>query len=98
MQGAVQAPTTRKRVMFDTMTELVRATERGLGIGLVPVPLATQRIRLGQLTRLFDHALPSTESYFLIHRNQDASNAEVIGFREWLLKELSPDVRRPLPG
>ncbi len=87
--GAVEPPRARKRVLFDTMTELVRATERGLGVGLIPIPLAVERIRLGQLTRLFNHALPSTESYFLLHRTEDASSAEVAGFREWLLKELS---------
>jgi LysR family glycine cleavage system transcriptional activator len=94
--GAVEPPAARKRVLFDTMTELVRATERGLGVGLIPVPLATQRIHLGQLTRLFDHALPCTESYFLLHRAEDASQAEVSGFREWLLKELSTEERELL--
>ena len=92
--GAVDPPTARKRVLFNTMTELVRATERGLGVGLIPVPLAVERILLGQLTQLFDHALPSAKSYFLLHRIEDASRAEVAGFREWLLKELSTDGRR----
>jgi LysR family transcriptional regulator, glycine cleavage system transcriptional activator len=91
--GAVESPTARKRVVFDTMTELVRATERGLGVGLIPVPLAIQRMHLGQLTRLFDHALTCAESYFLLHRAEDVSRAEVAGFREWLLKELSTEVR-----
>ncbi len=87
--GAVNPPMAHKRVLFDTMTELVRATERGLGVGLTPVPLAVERIHLGQLTRLFDHALPSVKSYFLLHRAEEASRAEVAGFREWLLKELA---------
>jgi LysR family transcriptional regulator, glycine cleavage system transcriptional activator len=87
--GAMDPPAARKRVVFDTMTELVRATERGLGVGLIPVPLAIQRVHLGQLTRLFDHALPCTESYYLLHRAEDASRAEVTGFREWVLNELS---------
>jgi LysR family transcriptional regulator, glycine cleavage system transcriptional activator len=94
--GAMERPTARKRVLFDTMTELVRATERGLGVGLIPIPLAVQRIHLGQLTRLFEHALPSAESYFLMHRVEDASRAEVAGFREWLIKELSTEVPRLL--
>lgn len=92
--GAVDPPIARKRLLFDTMTELVRATERGLGVGLIPVPLAVERIQLGQLTRLFDHALPSAKSYFLLHRTEDASRVEVAGFREWLLKELSTEGRR----
>jgi LysR family glycine cleavage system transcriptional activator len=89
--GAVDPPKARRRVLFDTMTELVRATERGLGVGLIPVPLAIERIHLGQLTRLFDHALPSANSYFLLHRTEDVSRAEVAAFREWLLKELSTE-------
>jgi LysR family glycine cleavage system transcriptional activator len=94
--GALGPPTVRKRVLFDTMTELVQATERGLGVGLVPVPLAFPRLRSKVLTRLFDHVLPSAESYFLLLRTADAARAEITGFRGWLLKELSTETRPPV--
>ncbi len=82
------APRPRKRISFDTMTELAQATERGVGVGLIPVPLAVERLRERSLLKVFDHPLETAESYFLLHGRDVGARTEIAAFREWLLHEI----------
>jgi LysR family glycine cleavage system transcriptional activator len=83
-----QLPRPRKQICFDTMTAMVRATERSAGIGLVPAPLADERFLTRSLVRLFQHELKTTDSYFLLYRAEVAVRPEIAAFRHWLLAEL----------
>jgi LysR family glycine cleavage system transcriptional activator len=82
-----------KRISFDTMTELVQAAERGVGIGLVPVPLAVERLRANSLSQVSDRILTSRDSYFMLYRAEVAARAEVTAFRDWMLRELEIAIR-----
>jgi LysR family glycine cleavage system transcriptional activator len=86
--AGVDAPRPRKRISFDTMTELVHAAERGAGVGLIPVPLAAGRLRARLLVRLFEQSLQTGESYFLLHRADGATRPEIGSVREWILSEV----------
>ncbi len=85
--AGVETPRPRKRVVFDTMTELVHAAERAMGIALIPVPLAVQRLRAQSLLKLFDHVLQVAESYYLLYRQDVAERPEVGAFRDWIIEE-----------
>jgi len=86
--AGAQLPPPRKRIHFNNMASLVRATERSAGVGLVSAPLSTERFRAKSLTRLFEHELDIHDSYFLVHRGEVAGRPEVIAFRKWILDEL----------
>jgi LysR family transcriptional regulator, glycine cleavage system transcriptional activator len=86
--AGLQMPRPRKRIAFNNMSSLVRATERSAGIGLIPGTLSAERFRAKSLTRLFDHEWTTEDSYFLVHRAEVAARPEVMAFRKWLLDEL----------
>jgi LysR family glycine cleavage system transcriptional activator len=91
----LQLPRPRKRIAFNNMSSLVRATERSAGIGLIPATLSTERFRAKSLTRLFDHEWETSDSYFLVHRGEVAARPEVVAFRKWILEELKTALDRP---
>jgi LysR family glycine cleavage system transcriptional activator len=72
---------------LDTMSAVIRAAEKGLGIALVPAALCARRFKSGRLTRLFDAQLTTHESYVLLARPQDARRAEVDELTLWILSE-----------
>jgi LysR family glycine cleavage system transcriptional activator len=84
----LQLPRPRKRIAFNNMSALVRATERSAGIGLIPAPLSAERFRAKSLMRLFDHEWTTEDSYYLVHRAEVAGRPEVVAFRQWILGEL----------
>jgi LysR family glycine cleavage system transcriptional activator len=96
--AGLQMPRPRKRIAFNNMSSLVRATERSAGIGLIPAPLSTERFRAKSLTRLFDHEWETEDSYFLVHRAEVAARPEVIAFRKWILDELQKAMKLPASG
>lgn len=80
-----------KLVRVDTMFAAAEAAEKGLGIALVSAPLGRQRFASGALVRLFAAELDGGESYFLLHRPEDATRREVLALKEWLLTEFRVD-------
>ena len=93
--AGLQMPRPRKRIAFNNMSSLVRATERSAGIGLIPGTLSAERFRAKSLTRLFEHEWTTEDSYFLVHRAEVAARPEVVAFRKWLLDELQTGVTVP---
>lgn len=85
--AGLEPPRPRKRVVFDTMTEMVHAAERAMGVALVPMPLGVERLRTQSLTRLFGHALQIAESYYLLYRQDASERLEVAAFRDWIIEE-----------
>ncbi|MDB6012956.1 MAG: hypothetical protein JWL65_5206 [Gammaproteobacteria bacterium] len=93
--AGLQMPRPRKRIAFNNMSSLVRATERSAGIGLIPGTLSAERFRAKSLTRLFEHEWITEDSYFLVHRAEVAARPEVVAFRKWLLDELQTGMTVP---
>jgi DNA-binding transcriptional LysR family regulator len=80
----------RRRVGFDSMSAIVDAAERGIGIGLVSLPLAQRRFAEGRLARLSDGELNTGESYYLLCKPEDSSPA-VKAVRDWVLEHVHGD-------
>ena len=55
----------QQTITVDSMYGLARATQRGAGIALIPVPVSQQWFDSGQLVPLFDYCLPGKECYWL---------------------------------
>src|SRR5580658_2739789 len=58
----------RQLIHFDTMSAVVHAAEQGVGVALVSAPLSASRFSAATLARLFEDALETGESYYLVTR------------------------------
>lgn len=83
----------RNIVRLDTLHAVAEAAERGVGIALVSDPLTRKRFEQGVLVRLFTAALQTRESYYLLHRVEDAERRELRTLVEWLLRVFQEDER-----
>jgi LysR family transcriptional regulator, glycine cleavage system transcriptional activator len=78
----------KQLIRFDTMSAVVHAAEKGVGIALVSAPLSASRFLSGSLTRLFDSELATGESYYLVTRPEDADRPAVRLLIGWLLQQF----------
>ena len=85
----IALPKDSKVTRLDSMIAVVRATERGIGAALVPVPIADQWFRQGSIVRLFDKMLVSDVSYYLVYKEDRAGDPEVCLLRDWILQNFA---------
>ena len=83
-------------VRLDSMSAIVQAAERGLGVALVPLQLTESAFREGRLVRLFEHALETSDAYYMVCREAPAERPDVDRFRTWVLDRFgqAPAKRR----
>jgi len=74
-------------VRLNTMSDVVRAAEQGVGVALVPSRLSADRFAAGGLVKLFDEELSTNESYVLLHRPEDGNREDLQEFTRWILNE-----------
>ena len=89
----LEAPEPKNVIELDTMSAVVRAAERGVGVALVPEALCRVWFESGSLVRIFPLSLHTSDTYYLANRPKDAAKPEVRAMTEWLLNEV-----RTLPG
>lgn len=74
------------RVLYlDSMFAVARAAERGLGVALVPLPLGDSWFGSGALTRAHSAELATSDRYYFVYREEDATNRDVCAFRDWVV-------------
>ncbi|NNC64784.1 MAG: LysR family transcriptional regulator [Gammaproteobacteria bacterium] len=76
-------------IELDNMFAVARAAERGLGVALVPVPLADAWLRSRALVTPFDTVLDTGERYFFVHRLEDAEDTDLVTLAEWTTRICS---------
>jgi len=91
----LEQPEPKNVIELDTMQAVVRAAERGAGIALVPEALCGQWFEAGLLVRVFPVRLPTPDTYFLVHRHEDARRPEVCAMASWLIAHCT---RLPAPA
>lgn len=74
-------------IELDTMSAVVRAAERGLGIALVPAMLCESWIRSGALVRVFAVEVATGDAYYLVSRPMDADRPQVQALTRWALAQ-----------
>ena len=84
----LQAPEPKNVIELDTMSAVVRAAERGVGVALVPEALCSTWFESGSLVRIFPLNLDTSDTYYLASRPKDAAKPEVRAMTEWLLDEV----------
>jgi LysR family transcriptional regulator, glycine cleavage system transcriptional activator len=76
-------PEPKNVIELDTMSAVVRAAERGIGVALVPSVLCDEWFRSGALVRIFSVELATNDTYFLVSRPKDAEKPEVQAITHW---------------
>ncbi|HSG63849.1 MAG TPA: LysR substrate-binding domain-containing protein [Gammaproteobacteria bacterium] len=76
--------TSQPRIIeLDSMFAVARAAERGLGVALVPVPLAGAWLRSETLVTLSDTTLDTGERYYFVHRPKDTEDPDISTLARW---------------
>jgi len=83
----LESPEPKQVIELDTMSAVVRAAERGLGVALVPAVLCDSWMRSGALVRVFAVQLATNDSYYLVSRPKDAEKPQVKALTRWALQE-----------
>ena len=76
-------PEPKNVIELDTMSAVVRAAERGIGVALVPSVLCDAWFRSGALVRIFSVELATNDTYFLVSRPKDSEKPEVKAITHW---------------
>ncbi len=87
-QSGIVLPMTGSVIRLDAMSSIVQAAERGLGVALVPLQLTAAAFREGRLVRLFEHALETSDAYYIVCRDTPAQREDVRRFRDWALRRF----------
>jgi len=83
----LESPAARQVIALDTMSAVVRAAERGLGVALVPAVLCDSWLRSGALVRVFAVQLATADAYYLVSHPKDAEKASVQALTRWALAQ-----------
>jgi DNA-binding transcriptional LysR family regulator len=78
----------RKLIVCSAQMALKAAAD-GLGIAIGRMPLISDEIAAGCLAVAVDHVVPVMSGYWLVKPAGLETRREVVGFRNWLLKEMS---------
>ena len=87
--SGIELPDNPKVTRLSSMIAVVRAAEQGIGAALVPIPLADQWFGQGTIVRLFEQALVTDLSYFLVSRKDRTANEAVPSLRRWILERFA---------
>jgi len=90
-EAGLETPEPKQVIELDTMSAVVRAAERGLGLALVPTPLCDSWLRSGALVRVFAVELATRDAYYLVSRPKDADRPQVKALTRWRSRSTSAD-------
>lgn len=75
--------------MFETRSYAIQAAVQGMGIAVMDPQLVAEEIAGKRLIRLFDEALPLTNSYWFVCLEHMADAPRIKAMREWLTEDVS---------
>lgn len=85
-QRGVKMHPKQRLVQLDSMIAVLRAAERGLGIALVPLPLAQPWFDAGAVARFSDGEVVTSDIYYFVS-DPSASNADSVHIlKEWVIE------------
>jgi LysR family transcriptional regulator, glycine cleavage system transcriptional activator len=87
-EAGLPTPEPEQVIELDTMTAVVRAAERGLGIALVPTQLCAAWFSSGALVRVFAVEFHTQDAYYLVSRARDGERPAVRALTEWVLSQF----------
>lgn len=81
----------RKIIQLDNMYAVAKATQQGLGIALIPLPVSGSWFDNGLLYQVFDQELLTSDRYYLVQNYLDRQNQPIEFFIEWITAQFSQD-------
>ena len=88
-QSQTDISESRKLVLGSAQLSL-EAAAGGLGIAMGRLPLIDDDIAAGRLAVAVDRPVPVSSGYWLVKPPGIETRREIVAFRNWLLKEMSP--------
>ncbi|MEO0574484.1 MAG: LysR substrate-binding domain-containing protein [Pseudomonadota bacterium] len=82
-------PPNQRLVKLDSMIAVVRAAERGLGVALVPIPLADAWFESGAIVRLPGKSLVTEDFYYLVYDANSGNVDQVRLLHDWVLQTFA---------
>lgn len=80
---------------FDGFYMTIQAAIAGMGVAILPVPIAQEALRLGHLVQPLKRSVPSGDSYYLLYLSHRCDLPKIKDFRDWLFAEVAKDKLDP---
>jgi LysR family glycine cleavage system transcriptional activator len=90
--SGIQIPENTKVIRLDSMIAVVRAAQRGIGAALVPIPIGELWFDEGSIVRLFDKELVADVSYYLVTKDEKASDKSVLLLHDWIVRNFTAEI------
>lgn len=85
--GVADDPRAERGSAFEDDFLLIRASEAGQGLALVPQEYAREEIAAKRLVQVLDKPWPARFAYYIVTRPDAGQRAEVQAFVEWIMDE-----------
>jgi LysR family transcriptional regulator, glycine cleavage system transcriptional activator len=86
--SGIGLPDETRVIRLDSMIAVVRAAQRGIGAALVPVPIGDLWFKEGSIVALFKDMLTTDVSYYLVCKEDRATDDGVKLLREWIIRNF----------
>lgn len=87
--SGIELPENTKVTRLDSMIAAMRATQRGIGAALVPVPMGDLWFKEGSVVRLFKDESVADVSYYLVCSEDRADDESVSLLRKWIVQNFA---------
>lgn len=85
--GVADDPRAERGSAFEDDFLLIRASEAGQGLALVPQEYAREEIAAGRLVQVLDKPWPARFAYYIVTKPDAGQRAEVQAFVDWIMDE-----------
>lgn len=74
-------------LQFDTLISTIRMAELGQGVALARSSVVEDLLKSGQLVAPFNHRIEASESFYLVHEQNEVLSPDAAHFSTWLVAQ-----------
>ncbi|RAI66518.1 LysR family transcriptional regulator [Pseudomonas fluorescens] len=74
-------------LQFDTLISTIRMAELGQGVALARSSVVEDLLKSGQLIAPFNHRIEASESFYLVHEQNEVLSPDAANFSTWLVAQ-----------
>lgn len=79
----------KKIIQLDSMYAVAKATQQGLGLALIPLPVSASWFKNRLLYQVFEQELLTSDCYYLVQNYLDKQNHSIDVFIDWITTQFS---------